>query len=88
MSPRAKKTTLAEMSYENALEELRAIVDKLEGGTASLEESVQLFERGQQLAKHCGDLLAGAEVRLRRLSAQTARASAAAHADPTPNTAE
>lgn len=77
MSPRIKKTALGAMSYEAALEELRAIVDRLEGGTASLEESVQLFERGQQLAKHCSDLLTGAEVRLRRLSTQPARAAAA-----------
>jgi exodeoxyribonuclease VII small subunit len=87
MSPRIKKTALSAMSYEAALEELRAIVDKLEGGTASLEESVQLFERGQQLAKHCSDLLAGAEVRLRRLSAQPARA-AAAQSDATQSTPE
>jgi exodeoxyribonuclease VII small subunit len=76
------------MSYETALEELRAIVDKLEGSTASLEESVQLFERGQQLAKHCADLLAGAEVRLRRLGAQTARVSAGAQSDTPQNSTE
>ena len=87
MSPRTKKTALGEMSYEAALEELRTIVDKLEDGTASLEESVQLFERGQQLAKHCSDLLAGAEVRLRRLSAHPARAAAAPD-DATPSTPE
>jgi len=68
MSPRTKKAPLGEMTYEAALEELRTIVDTLEGGNASLEESVKFFERGQQLAKHCADLLAGAEVRLRRLS--------------------
>jgi len=76
MTPRTKKAPLGEMTYEAALEELRAIVDTLEGGTASLEESVKLFERGQQLAKHCADLLAGAEVRLRRLSAPAAGAAA------------
>jgi len=87
MSPRTKKTALGEMSYEAALEELRTIVDKLEGGTASLEESVQLFERGQQLAKHCSDLLTGAEVRVRRLSTQPAR-GAAAQKDATQSTTE
>jgi exodeoxyribonuclease VII small subunit len=68
MSPRAKKAALGEMSYEAALEELRTIVEKLEGGTASLEESVELFERGQLLATHCANLLSAAEVRLRKLT--------------------
>ena len=87
MSPRTKKTALGEMSYEAALGELRTIVDNLEGGTASLEESVLLFERGQQLAKHCSDLLTGAEVRLRRLSAKPAH-TAAAQDDATPSAPE
>ncbi len=80
MSPRTKRAALGEMTYEAALEELRKIVDKLEGGTASLEESVQLFERGQLLAKHCATLLSAAEVRLRRLT--TPRAGADGEALP------
>jgi exodeoxyribonuclease VII small subunit len=81
MSPRAKKASLGEMTYEAALEELRKIVDKLEGGTASLEESVQLFERGQLLAQHCSGLLSTAEIRLRRLTTHRA----AAGGEPAPD---
>ena len=44
---------IAELSYEEAKEELTAIVATLESGSASLEESMRLWERGEALAAHC-----------------------------------
>jgi exodeoxyribonuclease VII small subunit len=52
------------LSYEQARDELVAIVDSLEKGTASLDESVSLWERGEALAKRCEEWLAGARQRL------------------------
>lgn len=44
---------IAELTYEEAKEELTAIVATLESGSASLEESMRLWERGEALAAHC-----------------------------------
>jgi exodeoxyribonuclease VII small subunit len=52
------------LTYEQARDELVAIVDSLEKGTASLDESVALWERGEALAKRCEEWLAGARQRL------------------------
>ena len=42
-----------ELSYEDARDELVRIVARIEGGGASLEESMTLWERGEALAAHC-----------------------------------
>jgi exodeoxyribonuclease VII small subunit len=51
-------------SYEQAREELVEIVRRLEAGGVTLEESLQLWERGEELAKICQDWLDGARTRL------------------------
>ena len=68
MSPRTKKAVPSDLSYEAALEELKRIVARLEEESISLEDSLQLFERGQLLAKHCATLLSRAELKVRRLA--------------------
>ena len=55
---------VAELEQPFARDELVAIVDSLEKGTASLDESVALWERGEALAKRCEEWLAGARQRL------------------------
>ncbi|MDP4014622.1 MAG: exodeoxyribonuclease VII small subunit [Candidatus Nanopelagicales bacterium] len=55
---------LATLSYEQARDGLERIVDRLEEGSASLEDSLALWERGQQLAKRCADWLDAAQKRL------------------------
>ena len=44
---------VASLSYEEAKDELVSIVATLESGSASLEESMRLWERGEALAAHC-----------------------------------
>jgi exodeoxyribonuclease VII small subunit len=58
---------IEELSYEQAVAELEAIVAALETGERPLEESMKLFERGQALSKHCADLLDKAELKVRTL---------------------
>ena len=50
--------------YEQARDELVAVVAKLEAGGLSLEESLALWERGEALAKICDKHLAGARERV------------------------
>lgn len=50
-----------DMSFEEAMKELEAVVDKLERGDAPLESSIRLYERGAALKKRCEEELKRAE---------------------------
>ena len=52
------------MSYESARDALLAVVDELERGGTTLEQSLALWERGEALATHCETWLTGARARL------------------------
>jgi exodeoxyribonuclease VII small subunit len=58
---------IADMTFDKALDELRAVVTRLEEGGLPLEESIALYERGAALHEHCGTLLDSAELRVQRL---------------------
>ena len=55
---------VAELTYEQARDELISIVAQLEGGQVGLETSMALWQRGEALAAHCGTWLDGAEAKL------------------------
>ena len=57
------------MSFEAALKELEDIVSRLEQGEVDLEDSIQLYERGQLLKAHCEKKLKAAEGRLEKIVA-------------------
>ena len=57
-------TDPASPSYEVARDELAEVVRRLEAGGATLEESLALWERGEELAKVCQGWLDGAKARL------------------------
>lgn len=52
------------LSYEQARAELINVVQRLEAGGATLEESLELWERGEQLAQRCQAWLDGAQAKL------------------------
>jgi exodeoxyribonuclease VII small subunit len=52
------------LSYEQARTELATVVEKLEAGGSSLEESLALWERGEKLADICQGRLDGARERI------------------------
>ncbi|MFD7161894.1 MULTISPECIES: exodeoxyribonuclease VII small subunit [Streptomyces] len=54
----------AALGYEQARDELIDVVRRLEAGGTSLEESLALWERGEELAKVCRRWLEGARARL------------------------
>lgn len=55
---------IAELSYEQAREELVDVVRRLESGGETLEGSLELWERGEALARRCEEWLTGARARL------------------------
>ena len=68
MSTDSSQTTqdVSTLSYEDARDELVAIVARIEGGSASLEESMELWGRGEALAAHCKAKLDQAQEQLDR----------------------
>jgi exodeoxyribonuclease VII small subunit len=52
------------LSYEQARDKLAAVVKRLESGGLTLEQSLELWERGERLAAVCGEWLDGARARL------------------------
>jgi exodeoxyribonuclease VII small subunit len=65
---KSKEKAIGDLSYEDAYNELEAIVEQLETGELPLEKSLTLFERGQALSVRCGELLEQAELKLRQLT--------------------
>jgi exodeoxyribonuclease VII small subunit len=55
------------LSFEKALAELEKIVEALERGELSLEESIRKFEEGVALAGRCAELLKEAELKVQKL---------------------
>jgi exodeoxyribonuclease VII small subunit len=55
---------VSRMPYEQARDELTELVSRLEAGGLSLAESLQLWERGEELAAICEEWLEGARARL------------------------
>jgi exodeoxyribonuclease VII small subunit len=59
---------IAQMSFEDALEELEGIVATLEQGSAKLEDAIKSYERGTQLKLHCEAKLKAARERVEKIS--------------------
>ncbi|UCE04683.1 MAG: exodeoxyribonuclease VII small subunit [bacterium] len=54
-------------TFEQAIEKLEEIVDELEQGDLTLEETLKKFEEGMELSKFCTDKLNQAEQKLKKL---------------------
>jgi exodeoxyribonuclease VII small subunit len=57
-----------QMEFEQALKELEEIVKILEEGKSSLDESVNLYERGTRLKKRCDGILESVQLRINQIS--------------------
>lgn len=62
--PSTTELDVAALSYEQARDELVRVVGELEQGSATLEQSLALWERGEALAARCEEWLIGAKARL------------------------
>ncbi len=57
-------------SFESALDDLKRIVEEMEGGNLSLEASLAAFERGIQLTRQCQTALGQAQLRVQMLTSE------------------
>jgi len=60
---------VAALSFEDALRALEDVVRKLESGEVALDDSITLYEKGEQLRKHCQTRLDAAQARIERIVA-------------------
>ena len=72
---------VAEMSFEEAMAALEAVVSQLERGDVALEQSIALYERGAQLKNHCEERLKDAEAKVELIRAEAGRATATTPAE-------
>jgi len=56
-------------SFEEMMKRLEELVEKLEGGNLTLEESIRSFEEGMSLVKECSSVLQEADLRIQKLTA-------------------
>jgi exodeoxyribonuclease VII small subunit len=66
-TPAALPADIAALSFEQALAELDRIVQQLEGGKVELEKSIEIYERGSLLRRHCEAKLRAAEERVEQI---------------------
>ena len=59
-----KYPDIEKLSFEKAMEELEIIVSDLENGSIELEESIEKYQRGIQLKKHCDQKLKEANMKI------------------------
>ena len=65
---------IAEMTFEEAMQALEAVVGQLERGDVALEQSIALYEKGAKLKAHCEAKLKTAEEKVELIRAQEGRA--------------
>jgi exodeoxyribonuclease VII small subunit len=68
MAKAAKKGGEGEPTFEAALQRLEEIVELLENGSASLDETMRMYAEGIELSKMCLERLSQAELQLKRLT--------------------
>jgi exodeoxyribonuclease VII small subunit len=62
------KTDLSKMTFEQAIKELTGIVGKIEQGDIALQDSLQQYEKGMAMIKHCRKILQEAEKRIEKIA--------------------
>jgi exodeoxyribonuclease VII small subunit len=63
-----KSAPVESLNFEDALNELRTIVERLESGKGSLDDAIAAYERGAQLKAHCEAKLKEAQLKIEKVS--------------------
>jgi len=67
MAGKKQKDDNSKLSFEDAIKELTDIVGKIEQGQIPLQNSLEQYERGMALIKHCQSILKSAEKRIEKI---------------------
>jgi len=63
-----QNNSISKLSFEEAIKELTSIVGKIEQGEIPLQDSLEQYEKGMALIKHCRGILQEAEKRIEKIS--------------------
>ena len=66
------KGDVNKLTFEQAIKELTGIVGKIEQGEIALQDSLQQYEKGMALIKHCRKILQEAEKRIEKIAEESA----------------
>jgi len=68
MAHKKQKNDTGQLSFEEAIKELTDIVGKIEQGQIPLQDSLEQYEKGMALIKHCRTILQKAEKRIEKIT--------------------
>ena len=68
MAAKKQKSDMEKLNFEEAIKELTSIVSQIEQGQIPLQDSLEQYERGMGLIKHCRGILQQAEKRIEKIS--------------------
>jgi len=68
MAKSEQKNDIGKLSFEEAIKQLGDIVGKIEHGEIALQDSLEQYERGMTLIKHCREILEKAEKRIEKIA--------------------
>jgi len=68
MARNKRESDIGKLNFEQAIKELTGIVGKIEQGQIPLQDSLQQYERGMALIKHCREILKKAEQRIEKIT--------------------
>lgn len=68
MAQKKTEDDISKLNFEDAIKQLRAIVDKIEQGQIPLQDSLEQYEQGMALIQHCRRILQKAERRIEKIS--------------------
>jgi len=68
MAGKENNKDISKLSFEQAIKELTSIVEKIELGETPLQESIQQYEKGMALIKHCRGILQRAEKSIEKIA--------------------
>ena len=70
MAKKNEKNDIGKMTFEQAIDSLTGIVDGIETGQMPLAESIENYEKGMRLIKHCRGILKTAEKKIEKIAAE------------------
>jgi exodeoxyribonuclease VII small subunit len=72
MAEKKSKDDISKLSFEDSIRQLKAIVEQIEQGEIPLQDSLDQYEKGMTLIKHCRTILQQAEERIEKISKEEA----------------
>ena len=82
MADKKTKEDIEKLSFEDAIKKLKVIVDRIEQGEIPLQDSLEQYEQGMLLIRHCRDVLQKAEKRIEKISQEPMGGSKPVQEDP------